>query len=134
MKRVMILLLLTGCAELPWQSPPPPPPKPPTAEELIQERRNDYAAARLKLAGVQSQDAPDYDVRRSTVQLKELELEEAKAKAIHEQVLAGQKFKPLGTSIVFSPWLATAPWAVVFLGIFAGGVVALKPKERSDGE
>jgi hypothetical protein len=81
---------------------------PDTKEELAQ-RRNELAAAQIRLKAVTETNSPDFEQKKADVQLAELRLAETQAKAVQERIASGGKFAEIGASLLPGPWALFAP-------------------------
>jgi hypothetical protein len=122
MRKSLLVLILAaaGCLSVPTQ-------------ENLQTRRSELAAAKVRLAAVQSIDSPDYERLLGEVTLAEIRLEEAKAQAVQERIQSGLKGAEFGTSIIGTPLTILFP-ALGPLFSAAVGLIALFRKGNPDAK
>jgi outer membrane murein-binding lipoprotein Lpp len=112
---LVLVLCLAGCLT------------PDTKEELAQ-RRNDLAAAQIRLKAVTETNSPDFEAKQADVQLAEVRLEEVQAKAIQERIASGGKFVEIGASLLPGPWAVLSPLVASALTAAVAAVTMLLKK------
>lgn len=118
------IILLNGCAGLL---------SPPTAEE-IRARRDELAAAKIRLEAAEVAKTSNLEILQAEFQLAEAEFKVAQAKGVKESVAAGAHYTEVGARLLSGPADAAFPGLGAALSgvAMAAGVVRRMFQEKQE--